>query len=50
MKGGDDWEIIYDVDKFQSALERMIFKHNADEGITWSTVSEYLNKYCRKDD
>lgn len=33
--------------KFQTALETMINEHDATLGITWDTVSMYLNDYCK---
>ena len=38
----DEWEDEYDQAKFTDALHRMIENHDADWGITWSTVSDYL--------
>jgi hypothetical protein len=38
----DEWEDEYDQAKFTDALHRMIENHDADCGITWSTVSDYL--------
>jgi hypothetical protein len=29
----------------QIALEEMISKHDAEDGISWSTVEHYLDKY-----
>lgn len=29
----------------QEALERMIYKHDADMGISWQTVEHYLTEY-----
>lgn len=39
-------EILYDRDKFHAAIRYMIEDHNADVGITWQTVREYLDRYC----
>lgn len=36
----------YDPEKFQDALETMIHKHDAEIGITWDTISDYLEEYC----
>ena len=40
---------LYDREKFQSALDRMIDKHDATIGITWETIQLYLNEYCMID-
>jgi hypothetical protein len=40
-------ELEFDRDKFQTALEKMINEHDATLGITWDTVSMYLNDYCK---
>lgn len=42
-------EILYDRDRFHAAIRYMIEDHNADIGITWQTVREYLNRYCLLD-
>jgi hypothetical protein len=39
----------YDPELFADGLERMIYKHDANNGITWDTISYYLDAYCRKD-
>ena len=36
----------YDRDKFPEALDRMIYKHDAGYGVSWSEVNYYLNEYC----
>ncbi len=38
----------YDADKFQYALELMIQKHDPMIGITWDTVSMFLELHCRR--
>ena len=38
---------LYDRDFFQDALERMIYKHDANEGINWYTIDYYLDSYCK---
>lgn len=40
---------LFDRNKFMMALYEMIKNHNRDEGISWSTVENYLNAFCRKD-
>ncbi len=40
---------LYDRSLFEKALYEMIKNHNRDEGITWSTVEDYLTKLCKKD-
>jgi hypothetical protein len=49
VKNDEDaaWKLVYDEDKFQQALERMIQDHDAEIGINWNTVSRYLNRYCK---
>lgn len=46
----DNWEEVFDKTKFQSALEQMVRKHDADMGITWDTITYYLNEKCKKDE
>ena len=41
-----DGEQVYDRDKFQYALNRMIDKHDASIGINWDTIQVYLDAYC----
>jgi len=41
-----DGKQVYDRDKFQYALDRMINKHDANIGITWETIHIYLDEYC----
>ena len=41
-------KLTYDESKFPEALKEMIENHDADWGISWVTVTEYLNKFCRK--
>lgn len=38
--------IKYDRNLFKAALDKMIDKHDADQGITWYTISYYLDTYC----
>ena len=40
-----DGEQVYDRDKFQYALNRMIDKHDASIGINWDTIQAYLDAY-----
>lgn len=37
---------LFDRALFQEALERMISKHDAAIGISWTTVQEYLQNQC----
>ena len=39
--------LLYDRSKFAEALSRMIHKHDATLGITWSTVEIYLDANCK---
>jgi len=39
----------YDPEKYQAALERMVYKHDACNGITWDTIEYYLDDQCKKD-
>lgn len=43
----DVWQDYYDESKFQEALDLMCAEHNAECGITWDTVLEYLEEYCQ---
>lgn len=43
----NDEELEFDRGKFQTAFETMINEHDATLGITWDTVSMYLNDYCK---
>ena len=45
---GLSWQDYYERDKFYFALNEMIRLHDANEGITWYTISYYLNEYCKK--
>lgn len=38
----DNWEQFYDKTKFPEQLEKMINNHDANDGITWLTVEEYV--------
>lgn len=40
---------IYDRSKFTEALYKMIHEHNAEIGISWDTISIYLDEYCKID-
>ena len=44
----ENWYNYFDETKFYGALHEMIRKHDANEGITWYTISYYLNEYCKK--
>ena len=44
----DNWEQLYDKSKFAEQLEKMIKNHDANHGITWLTIEEYLYQ-CRKE-
>ena len=45
---GDNWEDTYDSSKFADALDEMIDNHDANNGISWSTIDYYLDTYCNK--
>lgn len=45
---GENWELVYDVHKFQDALDFMIKEHDATEGINWTVIKRYLNRFCMK--
>ena len=45
---GDDWENIYDKEKFPAALVVMIDNHDCNNGVTWDDVEYYLDEYCKK--
>ena len=38
---------IFDRSKFVEALGQMDHDHDANFGITWDTIDEYLDSYCR---
>ena len=40
----DNWEQFYDKTMFPEQLERMINSHDANNGITWLTVEEYVGQ------
>jgi hypothetical protein len=46
--GEFDWMKYYDSSRFIYALEKMINDHNPEVGITWDTINEYLERYCRR--
>ena len=45
---GVEWEKYYDKSKFEDALDNMIRKHDATEGINWYTVRFWLEESCRR--
>lgn len=45
----DGEELEYDRSKFEYALDIMIEQHDCNLGITWDTISDYLNTYCKKE-
>lgn len=45
----EDGSIIYDRSKFDFACKRMLKKYDSGNGISWSTVDNYLYDYCRTD-
>ncbi len=45
---GDDWENVYDKNKFQAVLVEMIDNHDCNNGVTWDDIEYYLNEYCKK--
>jgi hypothetical protein len=47
QKCGADWKNTYDEGWFENALHCMIDDHDAKFGITWNTVDDYLDKYCK---
>ena len=47
-EGDDSVFRIYDPEKFQEALERMISGHDATIGITWDNIDALLDEYCKK--
>lgn len=47
---GENWRDIYDESKFEDALFEMIDNHDAEWGINWSSISFYLNQYCKKEE
>lgn len=42
------WQDMYDESKFEKALDLMINDHDASLGISWETVSFWLNEICLK--
>lgn len=44
----NDEKLEYDRSKFEYALDIMIDNHDANNGINWDTISDYLNTYCKK--
>lgn len=47
-EGASSWRDVYDESKFQGALEKMISKHDATTGITWDTITFWLEEMCLK--
>ena len=47
---GENWKDIYDESKFEYYLFEMIDNHDAECGISWSSVAFYLNQYCKKEE
>ena len=45
----EKWELIYDRNKFQDALERMINKHDAEWGVNWTSIDCYLEE-CKREE
>ncbi len=37
----------YDRTKFEDTLIRMIKEHDYNNGITWDTVDDYLDEFCK---
>lgn len=44
------WEELYDKSKFAEELEKMINSHDANFGITWETLDEYIGNCEIKSD
>jgi len=44
-----NWKNIYDATKFEDALEKMIQKHDANEGINWDVLDFWLDEICKKE-
>jgi len=42
------WQDVYDETKFPEALNAMINEHDSDVGISWNTLTIYLNEYCKR--
>ena len=40
---------IYDKSKYEDALDHMLRHHDCNNGITWDTISFYLDEYCKKE-
>lgn len=38
---------LFDRSLFSKVLQLMILRHNADVGISWATVEDYLLSYCK---
>ena len=45
---GDNWNVYYNENKFQEALNVMMNKHDPMYGITWDTIDFYLDEMCKK--
>lgn len=41
-------EDLYNPTKYEYALAMMIKKHDTDSGITWDTIDDYLERFCRE--
>lgn len=39
---------IYDRTKFRETLHMMVDNHDANEGITWTTIESYLDDHCKR--
>lgn len=42
------WEDLYDKNTFHEALDDMINHHDANDGISWSTIDYYLREKCER--
>jgi hypothetical protein len=45
---GCDYADLYDVNKFKDILEKIHQNHNAEQGISFRILKEYLDKYAKK--
>ena len=39
--------VLFNRTLFEKVLQLMIQRHNADLGISWATVEQYLQNYCK---
>lgn len=46
---GEDWEKVYDPERFSYALKRMFKNHDANMGISWDAIDQYLDAYCLRE-